>query len=299
MDIVDLRYFVKVYENENLTKSAKELFITQQALSRIINDLEKEIGASLFNRNSRGVTPTELGEYIYPKAKSLIKRFDDFTDDIYNKIEVEKEQLKIGFSPGTLQILDARDVLEHSRTYLGIDINISEFSDIACEANVLDGGLDMAFTVNPGNDDDFLFYSLIKDNLVAVINKKNPLADKNSINFTDLEGESLILLDDTFRLQSVFREYFKKAGYEPDVYSRCNHDLNIAYDFVALNKGIFIFVNSLTHIKDYNEIVSIPIDVPTLFWEVGIIIKKGTKIEQGKKKFVNYFLKKYNKPTLE
>ncbi|SNR87811.1 DNA-binding transcriptional regulator, LysR family [Anaerovirgula multivorans] len=299
MDTTDLKCFIKVYKNKNLTKSAKELFITQQALSRIISNFEKEIGAPLFDRNSRGVTPTELGKYIYSRAEDLIKQFDDFVEDINNKVKAEKRKLKVGFSPGTLQVLGAREVLEQSKECLGIDILISEYSDTSCEANILNGCLDIAFTVNPRNKIDFSFYSLIKDDLVAVVNKNHPIAYKRTIDFKDLKNQKLILLDDTFRMQLVVMEHFKKAGFNPDIYSRCSHDLKIVYDFVTLNKGIFIFVNSLTHIETYNEIISIPITIPTAFWDIGFLVKKDTKINHTMKLFMNYFLNKYDKDMIK
>lgn len=73
-------------------------------------------------------------------------------------------------------------------------------------------------------------------------------------------------------------DHFKQAGFEPNIIFKSSHDLNIAYELVALNKGIFIFINGLTSISQYSSITSIPIDVPTAYWDVGIIIKNNIKI---------------------
>ncbi|AZO96242.1 LysR family transcriptional regulator [Halocella sp. SP3-1] len=299
MEISDLKYFTMLCEHKNFTKTAKELYISQQALSRIIANIEKEIGAPLFHRNSRGVTLTELSKYLYPEAKTLLNNFNEFLNNIEEKVKKEQRELKVGFSPGTLQILDSKEVLENCREYLGIEINISEFSDVSCEKNVQEGNIDMAFTVNPRNDEDFSFFALTRDNFAAVINKKNSLAKKNDIKFSDLKNEKLILLDDTFRMQLVLREEFKKAGFLPEIYSRCSHDLNIAYDFVNLNKGIFIFVENLIHIENYKHILSIPLDTSSAFWEIGVLVKKDIKMNNLMKKFINYFLSKYQKKLLD
>lgn len=292
MDIITLRYFVKICENKSFTKSARELFITQQALSRIIGNLEKEIASPLFNRSHTGVSLTEMGQYLYPRAKAIIEGFAEFQEEAYIEAKKQKHSIKMGFSPGTLQVLRAKEFIAFTDKHQDINLKISEYSDVACEANVLNETLDTAFTVNPHNDIDFHYYSLLKDHFVAVVNKKNAIAHKQSITFEDLRGESLILLDDTFRMQLVVAEHFKQAGIKPRVYSRCNHDLHTAYDFVALNKGIFIFVNSLAKVDAYPEIVRIPIDVPTAFWDLGFIIKKDKKISQPLKKFMSYFLER-------
>lgn len=292
MDITSLKYFIKVCQDKNFTKSAKELFITQQALSRIISNLEKELGTPLFKRKSRGVELTEIGEYIYPKADKLIKEFDILQDDIYNKVKIKKRELNVGFAPGTLRTLGTKEIVGFSKDFLGIDIVIHEYKDIECEANVLNGSLDMACTINPRNKIDFSYYHLKKDYFVAVVNKNNPIAKKESISFTDLRNEKLILLDETFRIQSLLMEHFIEVGFEPNIYTKCTFDLLVAYDFVALNKGVFVFVNSLANVSNYDELCCIPINNVTAIWDMGFIVKKDTRINQNMKIFMNYFLSK-------
>lgn len=158
---------------------------------------------------------------------------------------------------------------------------------------------DLALTVNPKDEKNFKYYHLMKEGLIVIVNKNNPLAAKKSVRFEDLKNEKFILLDDTFRIQRVLMEHFNKAGFIPNVYFKSSHDLNVAYDFVELNKGIFVFVDKLTHVEKYNNIRCIPIDVPTAFWDAGFIVKKDAKVNNASKKFINYFLSKYSKDIIK
>lgn len=295
MDITSLKYFIKACKDKNFTKSSKDLFITQQAFSRIINNLEKELNTSLFKRNSRGVELTEIGEYLYSKADKFIEEFYAFEDDINEKVKFKKKKLDIGFAPGTLRTLGSKSIVEFSKEFLDIDIVIHEYTDMACEANVLNGSLDMACTINPMNTTDFSYYNLKKDHLVAVVNKNNLIAKKKNIDFADLRNEKLIMLDETFRIRSLIIENFIEAGFEPNIFAKCTFELLIAYDFVALNKGIFIFVKCLADIAAYDELCCIPINSETAIWDIGFLVKKDKIINQNMKKFMNYFLNRNNK----
>lgn len=295
MDITSLKYFIKACKDKNFTKSSKDLFITQQAFSRIINNLEKELNTSLFKRNSRGVELTETGEYLYQKADKFIEEFYAFENDINEKVQFKKKKLDIGFAPGTLRTLGSKSIVEFSKEFLDIDIVIHEYTDMACEANVLNGSLDMACTINPMNTSDFSYYNLKKDHLVAIVNKSNLIAKKKNIDFADLRNEKLIILDETFRIRSLIIENFIEAGFEPNIFAKCTFELLIAYDFVALNKGIFIFVKCLADIAAYDELCCIPINSETAIWDIGFLVKKDKIINKNMKIFMNYFLNGNNK----
>ncbi len=85
---------------------------------------------------------------------------------------MEKSRIKIGFAPGTLQILGAKEIIEFEQKHNDINIDIAEFSDVDCEANVLNGNLDLALTVKPNDINSFIYYHLIKEKLVVIANKK-------------------------------------------------------------------------------------------------------------------------------
>lgn len=292
MDIKSLKYFIKLYEKKNFTKAAEELYITQQALSSMIIKLEDDLGKPLFIRKARGVNPTKLANYIYPKAVKIVDEFDDFVRDIHSKANNSESTIKVGFAPGTLQVMGIKELVKFGKEYLDIEVKISEFSDVDCETNVLNGNLDLALTVKPKEQKRLNYIHLIKEDLIVLVNKDNPLANKSSIKFEDLKGQKFIFLADTFRMQKLLLDHFHKAGIKPDVYYKSSHDLSVVYDLVELNKGVFIFVEKLTVVDTYENICCIPLDAPTAFWDVGFIVKSDIKMKPEVKKFINFFLNK-------
>lgn len=74
MKTEQLRHFVTTVDCKSLNAAAKELFITQSALSQSISSFEKEIGTKLLIRSNRGITPTTTGRIVYNDAKNLLNK---------------------------------------------------------------------------------------------------------------------------------------------------------------------------------------------------------------------------------
>lgn len=77
LNIRQIRYFAAVVEHGSLSAAAKTQHITVQAVSKAIADLERELGQSLFVRESRGVHPTPCGDAFYQEARSVLSGFDE------------------------------------------------------------------------------------------------------------------------------------------------------------------------------------------------------------------------------
>src|SRR5262249_7271328 len=72
MDMRELRYFIAVFEERNLTAAAKRCFVSQPSISVAIANLEQELGTVLFIRHKKGVAPTASADDLYPLARRLV-----------------------------------------------------------------------------------------------------------------------------------------------------------------------------------------------------------------------------------
>lgn len=80
LNIKQIRYFTSVFTHGSLSAAAKEQYVTVQAVSKAIADLERELKCDLFVRESRGVRPTPFGKIFHVKAESVLKGFDELED---------------------------------------------------------------------------------------------------------------------------------------------------------------------------------------------------------------------------
>ncbi|MCG8708602.1 LysR family transcriptional regulator [Brenneria sp. 4F2] len=293
MDIGTLKYFVQVYEDRCLTRSAQKLFITQQALSRQILNLETELGVTLFLRNSRGMSPTAMGDFLYAKATTAINGIAALESDIRTRQRNQRLRYRLGFSPGTLQSLGVPRVMAFLAAYHEAECELSEHADIECEARVDRGALDMALTVRPENNPRLRYTSIKQERIVLITNQRHRLARQakaRPIRLTDMADVSLIMLDETFRLQETILQHLHRAGIAPRIHTHISHDLRVARDLVMLNQGVFIFVEGLARPLLQEGMVSIPLLGTGMRWDIGLIAaRESTTPSPTLLNFVNRF----------
>ena len=91
-----IRYFLKAAETKSFSKAAEQLYISPQALTKQINILEGEIGAPLFDRSSRGITLTHLGELAFQKLKPVEDSYLNVMTELKERARDSKKRLNIG-----------------------------------------------------------------------------------------------------------------------------------------------------------------------------------------------------------
>src|ERR1700761_4475821 len=106
MELRHLRYFVAVAEEENVTRAALKLHVSQPALSRQIRDLEDELGFLLLERSAKSVRLTEAGKIFQREAKAVVQRLDEAVQAARAVAINGRSELNVGFAPSpTARIL--------------------------------------------------------------------------------------------------------------------------------------------------------------------------------------------------
>lgn len=100
MDTKQIEYILKIAEENNITKAAEKLFITQSALNQQLLKLEKELGTPLFHRSRTNWRLTEAGEIYIEGAKAALQIKNTTYNRIYDVVSARKGHLTIGLTPG-------------------------------------------------------------------------------------------------------------------------------------------------------------------------------------------------------
>jgi LysR family nitrogen assimilation transcriptional regulator len=116
VDLKQLRYFMRVSELGSFTRAAAELRVAQSALSYQIGELEAELGVSLLNRHSRGVSLTDAGAAVLERARRVLQEASDLRTDAISRSRYPSGQIAFAAPPSIARVL-APDVIDTFRRH--------------------------------------------------------------------------------------------------------------------------------------------------------------------------------------
>ncbi|MFV0424240.1 MAG: LysR family transcriptional regulator [Bacilli bacterium] len=220
MDFKQLVYFVEIVNaNFNLSRAAEKLHITQPSLSMMISDIEKTYKIKFFKKNnSRYVGLTSEGEVLFDEAKKIISDMNSLNLKLDKIRKDHSGTVKIGIPPIIISIFFNKLITKFIAKYPDINIEIIEEGANVLKSMLKKKQLDFAILVGENKSEDILeFHEVSSDTLAAFINNSHPYATKDSLCFTDLETQKLVLLSDSFVLHTVILDKFKEKGIVPNI----------------------------------------------------------------------------------
>ena len=193
MEIRALRYFLEIAREENMTRAAERLHISQPTLSKQMKDLEEELGAKLFRRGSASIHLTDEGMLLRKRAEDILAMVDKTTDEFKALDDITGGDVYIGCAESYQIRYLAEIVREFRKNYPLLKFHILS-GDTDQVAERLDRGLlDFAVIVEPPNLQKYNYIELpMADTWGVVMRKDCPLATKQSITVDDLIGFDLI-----------------------------------------------------------------------------------------------------------
>lgn len=174
MDFHHLKYFVEVAEQKSFSKAARNLHISQSAISRTIRALEDELGVVLFIRNAKSVELTDGGTIFLTHSKRVVFMFEHLKVDFENEFRLEQGSIRIGIPPITDAPIFAHLLGEFKKAYPQISLELFEQGSKKVELSAQEGLVDIGIICTKANEKEFESFYLTSDPLAVVIPKNNP-----------------------------------------------------------------------------------------------------------------------------
>ena len=193
MNFNQLRIFYSVAKNGSVTLAAKELFLTQPAVSIQIHLLEEDYNVKLFNRSGKGITITEEGKLLLSYAERIFNLSDEMEEALRQMKSLDRGKLKIGSSRtiGSYYLPQLFETFKLKYPDIEIHMDISNSSQVIEE--ILSFQNDIGFIGIDHFDKNLVLKPFIKERLVLITPPDHELAHKKAISFRELDGQKMIM----------------------------------------------------------------------------------------------------------
>lgn len=285
------RIFYAVANAGNISKAAKELYISQPAISKSIQKLEESVGVRLFDRSSRGVTLTSEGELLYSHVKSAFETLSLGEDKLRRSIELGVGHLTIGVSSTLCKYILLPYLKDFIKKYPHINISISCHSTNQTLALLEDGKLDIGLIGKPENSKSIDFYYLqeIEDIFVATEDYLHNLKLRGIESDQILQNSTLMLLDKENMTRQYIDDYFQDNHIViQDTIEVSNMDLVIEMSKISLGVGCVIR-NFVTEELKTGVLKEIPLGIPIHKREIGFAYNQNVKVSKSLEHFIAFY----------
>ena len=256
MNTKSQEYFLELARCCNFTRAAKNLYISQTALSKTINGLEEELGTKLFIRERNNVSLTKAGETYLQYARKLVEIAAE-TKDVIHDSRISMGTLRIGFPVLNDSLINIIGIF-HKRFP---DVQVRLYSDQVSGEAFSSSKLDMIMISE--EEAQGLDYVLINRTrtLCAVMSVDHRLAGNKVLELQDLKDEQLVFsIDENGELDEAY-QYCVDAGFEPRV-SFLYNDAKYQLDIILNSEAIAMTFNLFRMFREsIDSIVTIPIDL--------------------------------------
>ncbi|NLC79512.1 MAG: LysR family transcriptional regulator [Ruminococcaceae bacterium] len=208
MDIRVLRYFLTVVREENISRAAEILFITQPTLSRQLQELEKELNTKLFIRGKSKITLTESGMLLRRRAEELIELADKTEREFLFKEENISGTISVGCGETMAVKALSEFIAAFSKEYPEVRFEIYTGASDHIKEEIDRGLLDVGLLMEPIEIEKYEYIRLKQtERWGVVLRSDNPLCEKNAISVGDILDVPLIL-PRRLGTQGVLRNWF-------------------------------------------------------------------------------------------
>ena len=297
MDIRDIKAFLSVAETLNFREAAEQLNMSQPPLTRLISNLEKDLGTKLFHRTTRKVELTGAGLHLLKESKGLLIQLEKMEKEVKSIGKLKAGVLNVGLQYGALHSDLPRLISSYNDEFSGVKTVLSAIETNNIKHDLKTGKMDIIISVDREVDDEIERIELTQQELGFLVSRTHPLANLKSAKLKDLKGSTLIFhgRHDRLGFQKDFAELLKTSRIPVEVYYKKAHES--CGTLAVSGKGVLLSTKRLARLHGANvSFVPFADFKPKMkinaFWS-----KKSSSMSL--KAFLNFLFEKAKVPATE
>lgn len=291
MTLQQIHYTIVISETGSMNKAAELLYISQPSLTAAVKELEKEIGITVFNRSGKGVSLTADGMEFLTYARQVYQQYETLSEKysggrIKRKFGVSAQHYSFAVQAfvETVREYDTCDYEFAVRETNTADV-VNDVASLKSEIGILYlSNFNRQFIMKMLQTNQLEFYHLTDCNVYAYLWKEHPLAEREAVSLSELEGYPCL----TFEQGDKSSFYFAEEIFSTSEYARVIKATDRS-TMLNLMKGLngYTFCSGII-CNDLNgsDYTAVPISDKTDEMEIGYILRKNIILSDTGKKYI-------------
>lgn len=284
LDLNDLQAFTALVKLGSFRKAAESIHISQPALSRRIEKLEETLGVRLFERTTRRVYLTTVGQAFAPSAEQLL---DDLDAALLSIREVSSSRLghvTIACVPSAAHYFLPTVIAQYRLRYPRIRVKLFDASANEVLNAVKSGEADFGVGFVGSQDADIEFEQLLQDRFVVACRRNHPLASKKSVSWSEFYEHEYVSVDKTSGNRLLLDQALTAVA--PRAPSVCEtRHVTTALGLVEAGLGVAAVPSMAMPQSEHPLLTSVPLIDPVVTRRVGLVRRRGRQLTPAAQEF--------------
>lgn len=300
MDTKQIEYILKIAEENNITKAADKLFITQSALNQQLLKLESELGTPLFHRSRTNWRPTEAGEIYIRNAREILRLKKNTYNQINDIANAKQGNLSIGFTPGRgINMFTSIYPVFHQK-YPDVTVEPVEKSVHELQQMLADSSLDIAFlTLRQEDHTNDEYITLVKEEILLAVPAGHPVGAFAAppgeplaiMDLRKLQYEPFVVMDKNSTMRTLTNDIFKQYGIAPNILFETRNNNTIIY---MVQTNLCCGLVPSYYAQDQPENISF-FQLPSHpYWQVAASYKRNAYLSKPARLFIEMVKEHWN-----
>lgn len=274
MNTRNMDCFCAITREKSITKASKVLYMSPQGLSKIIKNIENELGAKLLIRTSSGIELTQSGQCFYEKVCKILSDYRDMKNDILHIEQRDAGVIDLISAYGILRLLTPECIRQFCQSYPEIEFTYREYPDREVERKFQKKDGNVAFSIGPFEEGLYDKTELASCPVRLLVHRSHPLAKRQAVSIGDIQGEPLFIESSEFKIHHLILEKCREAGFCPDIAFETS-GFSLCHKMCREGKGISVTLDFISEDMSMDQLACVPFDGEGYQWTAYMLTRKG------------------------
>lgn len=285
MELRQIEYFRMVCRQNNVTRAAAMLHVSQPSVTIGIRKLEEELGVKLLDRSQKQIALTPEGRVFLQRAEEILARVDDSVAEMNDLQRLGGGALRVGITAIMGAVLFPSAFARFQKAYPNVRISVLEEGSLSIRNRLESGDLDIGIMITSNLSPRLENVPIATGQILVCLPPGHPLGERSSLPFGELKDQPFILFREDTYSRRIILEECEKFNFKPRIVFSSSQ-IGTVLELVRQGVGISFFIEEV--VRNQTGILTRPLAEP-LFLVAGLAWNRERYLSKAARAFIDSF----------